>query len=416
MTTIDQEVVGLPIDDKDLEIGEKIKQIFEEAGEDLDNIKCKHYRIARGDYEWLYDATPSEMVGLHDRLRDEYGPGLYEVRVFVNGKMHRRLKLKIGGRLTDKFPQKTEVMKPDQVLDMVRHMQNNQMEQTKLMVEQMKSAMIEAVAKSNPPAPAPADPITMQTGLLTMMQQMRELVTPPQQVAPTQDPIDMLTKMLELQSSLQALTGEAGTGTMLAAVAKEVLPDLVSLAKLDGMKKRPMVPPVPSPSAARIAEIGRMSGVTANQTQSETTTTSPQQAANPTPEDEQMYQQIFLKQAITLLLPKAEQNRDPTVYAEVLLDTADDYNQEQWAIEFITQPAFVNYLVQIDPRVEPYRLWFTALRNTVIDMVTETEPQPTQQTENVSRVDEPKQQPTDGTARRGNGNTRDPQDNVAVSK
>ncbi len=407
MNVTDTEVIGGASDDKDLEIGDKIKKIFEEAGEDLDNIKCKHYRIARGDYEWLYDAAPSEMVGLHDRLRDEYGPGLYEIRVFVNGKMHRRLKLKIGGRLTDTFPQKTEVMKPDQVLDMVRHMQNHQMEQTKMMMAEMKSSFIQAMARNEQQAPAPVDPITMQTGMLTMMQQMRDLVAP-QQAAPAQDPIDMLTKMLELQSSLRALTGEEGTGTMLAAVAKEVLPDLLSLAKLDSMKKKPLVPPVPSPPANRLTDLEAM------QNRPEAPPISGEPAANPTPEDEQMYQQVFLKQAIALLLSKAEQNRAPEVYAEVLLDTADDYNQEQWAIEFITKPNFVNSLVQIDPRVEPYRLWFTALRNSVIEMVTEAQPQ--QQPEIESRVDDPKQQPTNGPAGRGNGDPRDTQDNVAVSE
>lgn len=401
MATVKTDVYEVPLDSEELEAEDKIKQIFEDVGEDITSVKCKLYRIAHGEYEWLYDATPPEMPGVHDRLRDEYGPGIYETRIFMNGRMKKRLKIKIGGKLADKFPlQKDGGMKPDQVLSMIAEMQKTQMSQFQLMMEQQQNALSQTM-QQNAPAQS-TDPMAMQASMLTMMAQMKSFLTPPPQ-KPGQDPIEMLTKMMDLQASMGALSGEGGTGALLASVAKDVLPQLVDMAKIEGSKKPPNVamPPAPTPSPT--------------QNQSITPQHNPPKSITPeiSGESPKMLQQIFVKRAIHMLLPKARTDRDPITYAEILLDTAAEYNQEQQTISFIVSLDFCDQLIAIEPQVGEHRAWFEQLRQAVMKMISDPESEPEPNTVDVNTHDN---EPVIESTGRGTRDAGNVENNESVSE
>jgi hypothetical protein len=366
MATVKTDVYEVPLDSEELEAEDKIKQIFEDVGEDITSVKCKLYRILHGEYEWLYDATPPEMPGVHDRLRDEYGPGIYETRIFMNGRMKKRLKIKIGGKLADKFPQqKDDGMKPDQVLSMIAEMQKTQMSQFQLMMEQQQNAIAQTVTASAPTPQQTVDPMAMQANMMAMMAQMKDFVTPAHQPV-SQDPIEFMTKMMDLQNTMGALSGEGGTGALLASVAKDVLPQLVDLAKIDGLKKpNASLPPVPPPAPPPVQKPNPTPQLNLKPAISpEITPDTPQ-------ENDQMLEKIFIKRTVAMLLPKARTDRDPITYAEVLLDAASEYNQEEFAVSFIVSPEFCDRLIAIDPQVAQYRPWFEQLREAVIEMIGE---------------------------------------------
>ncbi len=406
-TLEDNELVET-IDPKDLDMAAQIQEVVHSFEGDVVNVKCKLYKIEKGRRRWLYDAMPVELGDVQNALKNEYGPGLYENHVYINGRLDQRLKLDIGETLADRFPGRIppaddKGLRSSDILALVREMNANQAEQNRLMMERMENTIKTVVPQQS--AQAPINPLDLQTSILAMMVQMKEILGP-NQAAPSTDPIDTISRVVELIPTMQAITGEGGTAPVMASLAKEFLPRLMDLAKLQPTPPDPQAPLTPD-------QVSHMANA---HTQAVTNQTPPQSKAQPGDKTE-MLNKFIVNKALGFLLTAAERDFSPVTYAELLIDQAQVYGMEQEVINFILADGAINALYEINPKVGTYKAWFEQLIEAVKEMVTEVPEEGSEATNEphltgaevtpISTLDASiptEQKPTVADSRRGVGN------------
>lgn len=412
------EIAKEPDDEQVSDVEQQLDTVFEAVGDDPEVVRVKCYAIKSGEYEFLFNELPAGLGGIDERLRDEYGSGLYELRIIVNGHIKRRLKVPVGRTLADRMPKpiKPDGIKPGEVLGMIREMQKDQMDQFKLMMENV-------TARMDRPAPEPPrDPFEMQTSLMAMLVQMKDFLKPASAPNP-QNPINLLKDVLGLTEEVRAMSGDAGPGALLANVAKETLPGLLQLANIEAAKKAglPMTPATTTEPPQTPENQGLMERY--NQPAPPPQAGAPRASVTPpTPNPEEkpeVLQQLFVAKAIERLLPMAQAGRRPEVYAEVLLDMAEQYNCEPWAVEFICSETFLEQLTRMNPAVATYPEWFKQLRAAVVEMTTpEEDPGLTAAPTAANvlyNVDVKQQKSVVGDSGRGDGDAGDFESDVEIS-
>ncbi len=339
---------------------------------DVVDVKCKMYKIEKGGRGWLFDAQPIELSDVQNTLKNEYGPGIYENHVYINGRLNQRLKLEIGATLADKFPQRLQQgdqgLKSGDILQLVREMQANQAEQTKLMMERFETTIIKAMPQASA-QPAPVNPTDMMANMMGVMMQMKEFLGNKTE----KDPIAEFTRYMTAFTEMQALSGEGGSGPMLAGLAKEFLPKLADLAKISASA------PNPNPAARKSVgtptpdQVSHMatSHTEALQTSADRLQATGQNPAQPTGDKQTMLNDFIINKALNFLIPAAARGFSPVTYAELLLDQADIYSIQQEVINFVLGDEAIEQMILINPEVANFRPWFDEMKATIQSLVTE---------------------------------------------
>lgn len=352
------ELDGQEDEEENDDLQNQIADVFEGiGGDDTNRVKCKIYRIENGLYQHLFDEVPGAMHNMETRLRNEGGAGLYEVRVLIGRAIRRRIKVPIAHTIQDKQkPVIDNSMKPDQVLNIVQQMQTQQMDQFKLIMQNMVSAL-------QPPAqpqPAPVNPMEMQSSIMAMMVQMKEFLGGNQ--SKQVDPIETIGRVVELIPTMQSITGDGAgsTAPIMASLAKEFLPKLMDLAKLQTGAPTPGREAPPTPDQ-----------VTAMANQHVAAVTKQSQPQTPTGDKTEMLNNFMVNKALGFLLQAAERNFSTVTYAELLIDQAQIYGMEQEVINFMLAQGVLDKMYAINPKVGQYREWFEHLIQGVSELVTE---------------------------------------------
>ena len=101
-------------------------------------------------------------------------------------------------------------------------------------------------------------------------------------------------------------------------------------------------------------------------------------------------QKMVLQQQLAFLLRQAATNKDPELYAELLLDQAG----AEKVLAFVGQENALDELVALNGDVANYRPWFEALRTAILEL---TAPEAPGENEGISGVIIPAAQPTGET-------------------
>ncbi len=420
--------------DEETDLQNQLDDVFDGiGGDDTAQVRCKIYRIEGGLYQHLFDEVPGAMHNMEMRLRKEGGPGLYEVRIYVGRGIKRRIKVPIARTLRDdETPVVDNSMKPEQVLSVVQQMQNTQMEQFKLIMQNM----ISAQQQNRPAEQPPINPIELQSSMLAMMVQMKELLGP--SAPPTNsDPIDTVSRVVEMIPTIQTLAGGEGgsAAAPMAMLAKEFLPKLMDMATLQA--KQP--PQAVAGGGLTPDQIAHMSNAHTTAVTSQPIAGSDpnaypgkrypmqpeQQQPDPQASREMQLNNFILNKALSFLLPAAERGFSTVTYAELLIDQATIYGMEQEVINYIVSDGSIDHMIQINPAVANYREWFEQVRQGVFEQVSEV-PEPEMEANpapdltsapitpinlaDASIPTEPLATATD--TQRGNGDPRNPAGNV----
>ncbi len=353
--------------DADSSLTDKINQTIEQLGGTPDKVKMSVYcREPNNKWPWLFDTTLDDIPYLMEKLRDDFGGGHYDLRMFVDGRMRLRQGFDIKEPRKPKYPGESQVplpspsISPTDVLGMIQEMQKQNLDQIRMLGEQLKASAAQ-------PSVSPMD---MMSTMMTMMASMKDVMAPPQPVQERESPIAMLEQMLNLQQSLQAVTGDGGGLSSTAAwagVAKEFLPKLAELgaasAQMEGLKsaqveraKAKLNAPVSKPNPAHDPE----TGIGPRPVQ-------PVQPVQPETKDTDQVN-FIIKQALRRILPLAAKDSDIEVYANVILDQAELYGFADALHAFLKQENAMEKMVEIEPQTAEFIDWFAELRIAILEM------------------------------------------------
>ena len=204
-------------------------------GEERDRMKVKVYRKVVGGtgLEWCTDYTvPEWEEGDIARVRQEWGPGNYELRVVSMGK--RGILLRDHFRIAPARVEPTPAAPPPQsseLADVVR------------MLAEGQQRILEAVSQR-------PDPTAQMQSTLALMASMREamgLNAPPPPPPPATDPGAMLGQLVGAIKTLREVAAEVNPPEPPEVSSPlQMLPQIVDLVKV-GMSQRQNPAPLPAP-------------------------------------------------------------------------------------------------------------------------------------------------------------------------
>jgi hypothetical protein len=324
------------------DIDAELQSVFAEFGGDpLDTkleIKIKKVEPKTGKTAHCFNAVPSELP-LTERIKDEYGPGIYEIWVYKNGYRHKKQELRIASQQKKPLDKVMAENKQD-----VAVIVSTMMEQQRESMRQLQDMLTRQQTVS--PAPA-SDPVGMMSAMMAAMVQMKDFLQPAQ----SGDNMNMFLKGLELAKDFVGGGAEKNFNDTLVTLAKEFGPPLLNMAtkeqktKIDTQLHKPAQPTGSSQP--------QLTG-----TQPMTETTDPNAAA--------------FKMQVDMLVSQAGAGKDVGIYADLI---ADNVPAEQIQA-FITRSDMIEYLTQFNPQVPQYREWFENLRGELQEILTVDVPEP----------------------------------------
>lgn len=228
---------------------EKLLTAFDadEAGK---NYTARVYRLDGASKNgmaqpYLFTLTPEEVIGVQDKLRDEYGTGQYLIRIFRDGKFSTQVSYQIEA------PPKTAATAaaPNSVTEVMSA------------VREMLAEFREEHRRTQPVVPAaPVDALTMLEKVFTLQAAMQNSQ---RQIEPAanggEKMIEVLIKGMELgQSTANGGAGSDSMGAILLEIAKqpgvgEKLVDVMT-SVMAGRGVPALPPPTPRPGAPATAK------------------------------------------------------------------------------------------------------------------------------------------------------------------
>jgi hypothetical protein len=332
--------------------------IQEEEDNDLDRVigelrgqgnspPIRLYRMIPGTRREAYLGNiPPEVHSALEYVKDTYGGGSFKVKIFGdNGKLRVNESFDIEG--TYRPPAQAglagQAAQSDTTL---RDLITSMMTQQKESMEQL----IRVVLSQNQGH--------SRTEWLNDLSLMKNLFGASSQ--PSLDPMQLMnifTKGVEFAKDIVPHDGEASANDILLAAVKEFMPVIARVAEAKGVT----LPTGPEPA------LPGYNGLRQGET-------PPMPQLNPAQEELVLSpQEMMLKGALNYLVSRAAGESDPTLYAEIVLDSAPDE-----AIQALTTaPDWFEQIVRVNPNVAPYREWFTKLRESVITFIN-TPPDPSE--------------------------------------
>lgn len=324
-------IEGMAEDITDMQdsIDEELDKVFSEFGGSDGEVEFKInvYRMAKGVRSYCFSVSPSELPIL-DTLRDDYKGGQFQVWVYKNGKIFKRRDVTV-----EPPPEKAVSNSGGDIGGIIAALANQQRE----MLNQMK----EIVTRQPSPVPqyAPAtNPMEMMGSMMGVMMQMKEFMGGGKQEK-TVNEMDTFMKALEFAREFNDDGKQKGFADVATKFIEHFGPTFGEV-----MKQSASAPPRAMPYPAQ-----------------------PHQPGQPgQPVQDQQNMNIMLSAQLKMLVSKAAQNADPTLYADFILDNVADATIN----EYINRPDIVEFLGQYNPGVIQYRDWFEQLRASIQEGLT----------------------------------------------
>lgn len=312
-----RELVGEAEDVSDIQktVDEELDTVLGEIGADRNDVKLKMgvYRVIpnSGDLEWCFYFTAAELPIL-DRLRDEYGGGSFQIRVYKDGKIFTRKTLNVA-KPTDR--------------PVTHHKQNSDIEAVLKYVSSGMAQLGEAIKSIQVPQIQPQqNQMEMMTGMMGLMLQMKQLTD-------SEKPKGMEFKdMMEL---VKMGTEMGGSGPDPLVKAMEAFGPVVTKAMEIESKK----PVLQNPSTRPLQK-------------------APQGPTNPKEVDMLDIKKRMIAAKIGELVSYAEAGKNPELYAEVVMDQVP----EDILIGLVCADDAKEQLSVLHPGVTKNWEWFNQMR------------------------------------------------------
>jgi len=317
-----------------------LSSIFAEFGGAPDDkaYKMKVYRILpdRAEMAWLFDCVPSELP-MHNRLRDQYKGGRFEVRIYEL--KSGVFKLRKKPHLLIEAPQISETTQSTDLATIVRAMHEQQ--------QQMFTQLTTVIKQGSGAPDLPQNPLSL---LKDLAQTMRDIMpAPPQQTS--------MREMVETMAMFKELIPESGGGGNTNWM--DVLTKAMDSPLLGNMLE----------GAANAAKAQPRIAAPAEQSPQQP---APSQQPAP-PQNEEEMKKLIIKQYMDNLIKRAESNQDPAFVAEMILNDAQLYKipVEVIKAEMLSKEALDN-LSATNTSVAAYRPWFDAVQTQMVALIADS--------------------------------------------
>jgi hypothetical protein len=306
--------------------------------EGADDVKWRVTRIAPKEKAgWLDDYVSSELSLA--AIREKWGGGKVRVVGFKKGRYFASVTLDIQDQ-----PVKAQPVAP--AIDPVE-MANA--------AEDRMIRMITALGTALKPAAAPAAPTI--TELVAALVGIKQLAPE----SPKTSELDSVLKGMELAHKLQSKDGETNWLDIVRQglpMIQPVLDKVASNIPQPGARPRPpqlpQIDPLSLPGAAQtVTATGPDAGNASQQ--------SP--AAETGESDVLLILMPWMRQQLDLLIFQAKRDKDPELYAELLVDNIPDGVPLTKLREWLGRDDWWQILQQFHAGVAPYQGWFTSLRD-----------------------------------------------------
>lgn len=77
----------------------------------------------------------------------------------------------------------------------------------------------------------------------------------------------------------------------------------------------------------------------------------------------------WLKNQLEFLIVQAARDRDPALYAELMVDNLPDAVKPENLVQLVSQDNWWTVLQNFNPQVKPYQGWFTGFRQELLVML-----------------------------------------------
>ena len=308
--------------------------------EGAEDVKWRVHRIAPKEKAgWLDDYTSAELSLA--AIREKWGGGKIRIVGHKRGKYFASTTLDIQEQ-----PAKEVPVQP--AIDPVA-LANA--------AEDRMIRMITALGTVMKPAAAPAAPSI--TELVTALAGIKALS--PEAPKSTSE-LDSVLKGMELAHKLQSKDGETNWMDIIREglpMVRPVLDNLAARAAPGAQPPRqpalPQIDPLSLPGAVPSAAAGP-------------TLTAPEQP--PAEENEVLLILMpWMRNQLDMLIHQAKRDKDPELYAELLVDNIPDGVPLTKLREWLGRDDWWQILQQFHAGVEPYQGWFTMLRDTTLELI-----------------------------------------------
>lgn len=316
------------------------------ASEDHADFECRVFQMPETGTKriWLFNVPGAQAKTILERLRDQYGTGTYEVRIWqtINGKTKpaKNHKQTIAIRRPDNAPLPTAAPSDNALATMVKQ----QGDALQLMLHRL------TTLQATPPAPAPvapaADPVAMFQQMAAMAKAMRDMTGPPPAAV---DPFSMLQSVVSL---VKSANDEGRDKTVIEQVMEFANSDVAKMV-LQNIQQ-----PQPRPMIAAPGQIQAQP-----QPQPVQAHTQPPAPVQPQPMQTQAPVTVaddpvtIFTQNLAFLITRAEKGSDPVLYADFVEDNVD----ANLLVTLLQMPDPVGMLARYNPEVEKHRVWFGEL-------------------------------------------------------
>ncbi len=314
--------------------------ILGELGNDS-AVRIRVYRVIDGNYrqqEFVWECSPAEFQ--LSTLQAKFGGGEYRICPRGKSGLIRNIPVRIAAPVQH---------------DPVAGQIDQRFSRLEGLIEKLAGAVVQA---QTPPAQSRKD-------MLEELAMMRDIFGGgPAPVAAAGDPFDQVTKLLALARDVRKLTGDAPAEppdglTVLAETAKSVLPAIVAASQA----QRPQMAPVPSMRAPAPHHAPPPSPDSQAPAAGDAALAQPQ--PQNTEDEMRAMQAMQIKGYLALLIKDAEQDLDPTGWAHMIINHVGHDS-----IDAMLRPDnWFDQLSTFEPKVIPFREWFTEMREMVFELL-----------------------------------------------
>ena len=345
------------------------QELLQELGADerVVDIYAKIYQQERNNRNltWLFDCTMADFPIL-ERLRDQYGSGSYQARIYKNKKLYRQVRWQIKTPSTQNQP----VAPGETAVNAAINQQGQLMGELVSIVHQMKQAPAPVVNQN------PMDPTAMVQMFTAMMGAMQQMIPPPPKV---ESPLALMAQVVNMMKDIQSDGKEKGMFDIVSDFLKSPLLSQAveqSQKQASQMYSRQAIAPAPKPSGfatnAPSNSSPSMMRVPAPTTESEhhNLSSNPYEGSNYDPSPNYAPQEapqeispdeMQFRSQLELLVNAAQRGADPDLYADLI----EDQIPREMIDQFLMVPNPLEVLANYHPGVSQYADWFKRLLNSL---------------------------------------------------
>ena len=345
LATLDDDTEDTPED--------RVKRVLADLRDDSRAVVKLYRRGAANKIFWCDDFPLSDFdAGGFQLIRERFGPGEYQIRVYGNGGVKTKADINIMGA-TANAPAPT-------------HQNNNELGAVLSAIQAQNQTLLDFMQRQNAPAPA-VDPMAQMKSMMELMVLMKSATATPPPPAPS--PIgEIVAAMRELRGAAKELIpGEAeDKEPSMMQLAGQIVPVLRDVLTQNRMPADTPMPQIAVPESIAHAPNPIQEIPPQPQTQ--------QQSQTPQTDDDEMnaLQKIKLAALVQKLLQMAVENKPAQDGADLILDKAPDE-----VIDFLDAPEWWEALAGAVPALVPHRVWLTAVRDLVVASLEDPEEPPT---------------------------------------